>query len=233
MSRLNSCDRRLASELANMRLLREHSSRVEFRAFPPEFPEMYIVTFKCLGAVSHPGFACEDAMPPGWRKVPLPWLGHEHTIHIYLPAEYPRLPPRVRLSTPVFHPNFSPPEKFAAAYALMQAAGNEENLLHTLQSRPELRDVFDSSVCIDGIVPGTAAAVTPRDDAVRHLLRSCGNDHVQALQPGPRAGTIWRWNGRGMRAASRTCCRSMTASSWTASRRQTFNLTSRSRRRKK
>ena len=58
-------------------------------------PDVWRVTYAVDGLA--PGTSAEAPVPRG-----------EHVAEFRLPPDYPRLPPRVRLLTPAFHPNVDP-----------------------------------------------------------------------------------------------------------------------------
>lgn len=58
--------------------------------------DRYTVTYRCRGLLWLP-------------ERPRPSVTTEHRVDIYLHANYPRLPPRLRWLTDIFHPNILPP----------------------------------------------------------------------------------------------------------------------------
>lgn len=156
MTRLTPRDRRLATELENMQKLVKDSSFVQFEARPEHLPEEYIVTFNCLSLISKPQWG-PGPLPRDWRRNPPSWVGNSHAAHIYLPADYPRQPPQIRLVTPVYHPNIKHLEDSARELEeLAERIGGIENLRRAFQAHPELQAqlqrLFASYVCIDGII---------------------------------------------------------------------------------
>lgn len=125
-------DERLRFELGRMNLLCEESSMIAFQATPLELPDQYQVEFRCLGLVNR-----------ATRQ-------NRHLVTIYLPAEYPRIPPVVRFKTPIFHPNikglFNDPEQMER---LIESVGGAENLVELYSKDENLREAFDSYVCLD------------------------------------------------------------------------------------
>jgi ubiquitin-protein ligase len=82
--------KRLKADHASMIELSRASRRITYvsRGSPPE---QYLITYHCKGTVVVDG------------KVT---IGTQHSVEIFLHADYPATSPRFKLRTPLFHPNF-------------------------------------------------------------------------------------------------------------------------------
>jgi ubiquitin-protein ligase len=85
---------RLIAELELLRALKKTSTIFDFEA-TGEAPDRYMISLQGKG------IACETAEDAEVETIEL------HKIELRLPYSYPELPPDIRWTTPIFHPNIS------------------------------------------------------------------------------------------------------------------------------
>ncbi|WP_026910091.1 ubiquitin-conjugating enzyme E2 [Patulibacter minatonensis] len=105
---MNPRDRRLLADRANLEELVEQDPRISFEA------------------TGHPAEGYElTLMVPGLARGAddLPKLRHGHRAVVDLHRDYPRLPPVVRWTTPILHPNILPPRRHGAVCLGAWSAG--------------------------------------------------------------------------------------------------------------
>ena len=91
--RLPLRSRRLAAEAEQMRqAFSSAASPIQIESTQGDPPEVYHLLYRVAGL--QPGSNGQ----PAWRD--------EHRVEIECTAEYPRISPRCRILTPIFHPNF-------------------------------------------------------------------------------------------------------------------------------
>jgi ubiquitin-protein ligase len=136
---------RLVQELAHMEELRRQSSFIDFVA-KNDPPDEYVVTFTCRGLVER------DKM------------GDEHVAQIYLPAKFPRQPPKVSFLTPSFHPNIAALIQMSPVQARIQdmlnRAPDEETRQKLQQEILSNQDLFTARVCLDTLDHNWSPAIT-------------------------------------------------------------------------
>jgi ubiquitin-protein ligase len=86
--------RRLRADAESMRNAFRDSQYIKVEALEGDPPEAYRVLYHI------------DSLEPGPDGKPIP--RHEHEVEIQLTSEYPRLSPKCKIRTPIFHPNFDP-----------------------------------------------------------------------------------------------------------------------------
>lgn len=86
--------KRLQADLEQVRAAFGRSSLIQVRKFQGDPPEEYQIQYNVKGLVRGP------------RGQPI--LREEHVVEILLPREYPRLSPKCKMLTPIFHPNIEP-----------------------------------------------------------------------------------------------------------------------------
>jgi len=142
----NVRDARLGSELEAMKRLARESTLIRFQANDAALPDQYYVDFDCVG------LAQRDQR------------SSFHTVHIYLPAEYPRIPPGIRFKTPIFHPNIKAMLDDSAQVArLADTVGGIQNLGRLYHTNPSVREMFDAHICLDVLALNWTPAVTLYD----------------------------------------------------------------------
>ncbi len=162
MSQLTPHDRRLQSELEGIKKLMQDSSFFHFETEDTFLPEEYTAIFTCLGLIAKP-----PALNSEWRQtveshqkltgqLP-PWLGNKHVAHIYLPRDYPAMPPQVRFLTPIFHPNIKTLTEDEWVHLAGNQVGNVEQVRQALETHPELRkkmrEQLATYICLDELKP--------------------------------------------------------------------------------
>ncbi len=88
--------RALVADHRDMEELAEWNKHITFKANTTHAPTKYTVTFDCFGF--------EALLEDGHK----PKTTDHHQMEIILDADYPRMAPRVRWLTPIFHPNIKP-----------------------------------------------------------------------------------------------------------------------------
>src|SRR5262249_21236391 len=86
--------RRLLADAEQMRRAFGTSSLIRVHSSEGDPPELYRIEYHVRG----------PARGPGGQPVPC----DSHLVHIQLTSEYPRVPPRCKGVTPIFHPNIDP-----------------------------------------------------------------------------------------------------------------------------
>jgi ubiquitin-protein ligase len=86
--------RRLRADAESMQIAFHSSPFIKVEALEGDPPEAYRVLYHI------------DSLEPGPDGKPVP--RHEHEVEIQLTSEYPRLSPKCKIRTPIFHPNFDP-----------------------------------------------------------------------------------------------------------------------------
>ena len=125
-------DRRLAFELEELQRLAEESSLIRFLANDEYQPDQYYVEFHCNGLMQ------KDR------------ITDRHVVHIYLHAEYPRKPPAIQFTTPIFHPNikaFLDDDQQISRFA--QDLGGLQNLENLFNRDPAVRELFYARICLN------------------------------------------------------------------------------------
>jgi len=129
-----------------MKRLIGESSLIRFEIDDETLPEQYIVEFLCRGLAQRDQVA------------------ELHRVHIYLPAEYPRLAPGIRFKTPVFHPNIKAMlDDSEDIERLAATVGGMHNLQMLYSQDPNVRELFEAHVCLDVLALNWTPAVTLSD----------------------------------------------------------------------
>jgi len=132
-------DARLASELEEMTRLREESSLIDFKPNDDQLPDQYYVKFGCQGLAKKKKADSREVIG-----------STHHMVHIYLPADYPRVPPIIRFKTPIFHPNVRAMiDDDEAVQHLAEQVGGLEKLEQLYHENPMVREMFDAHICLD------------------------------------------------------------------------------------
>jgi ubiquitin-protein ligase len=86
--------RRLRADAESMQFAFRNSAIIKVEPLEGDPPEAYRVLYNI------------ESLEPGPDGKPIP--RHEHEVEIQLTSEYPRLSPKCKIRTPIFHPNFDP-----------------------------------------------------------------------------------------------------------------------------
>ena len=182
-------DHRLAAELKHMKQLAQHSSFFHYTTTEHGLcPEEYEVVYSCKGLVRKPG-TTEDSVQS--------CIGCKHKMRVYLPAEYPLLPPQIYLKTPVFHPNIKYLPDWEAD--LEKQLGGAEQMKRVLLARPDLQDQINRAhthlICLDGIKPprekGNYVPRLTLYDIFRELGEMIMFQHYNLDDPLDRSAAEW------------------------------------------
>jgi len=136
---------RLVQELARMERLRQQSSVIDFVP-KNDPPDEYLVTFSCLGMIDRDR------------------TGDRHVAQIYLPAKFPRQPPKVSFLTPSFHPNIAALIQMgpvqARIHSMLEKAPDEEARKKLEQEIFNNEELFTARVCLDTLDHNWTPAIT-------------------------------------------------------------------------
>lgn len=86
--------RRLRADAMQMSTLFRNSPAIQVRSAAGDPPDVYEVEYYVRG------------LQPGKREQPV--MREHHVVEIRLSSEYPRVAPRCKVLTPIFHPNMDP-----------------------------------------------------------------------------------------------------------------------------